>query len=118
MKTPFLPGLLLALLLLLGASQPVFAAETTGADALLAAYRELRPKLDTNAFGAPIHVESSEQEKLKRGEVYGVVAHPFARLAEALRMPREWCAIALLHLNIKTCTHERTEKGEWLNFYR
>ena len=49
--------------------------------------------------------------------MYGVVAHPFARLAEALRTPREWCAIALLHLNIKTCTHERTEKGEWLNLY-
>ncbi|HLD13861.1 MAG TPA: hypothetical protein VJB18_04010, partial [Burkholderiales bacterium] len=82
-----------------------------------AAYRDLRPKLEANAYGAPIHVESSEQDKLKRGKVYGVVAHPFARLAEALRTPREWCAIVLLHLNIKTCTHERTEKGEWLNFY-
>ena len=96
---------------------PVFAAETAGADALLAAYRELRPKLDTNAFGAPIHVASTEEGRLKRGEVYGVIAHPFAQLAEVLRTPREWCAIALLHLNIKTCTHERAEPGEWLNFY-
>lgn len=87
------------------------------ADALLATYRELRPKLDSNAFGAPIHVESSEHDKLKRGEVYGLIAYPFVRLAETLHAPREWCAIALLHLNIKTCTHERTEQGEWLNFY-
>jgi hypothetical protein len=117
MKTPFLPSLLLALLFLFGASQPVFASETAGADALLAAYRELRPKLETNAFGAPVHVTSSEEGKLKRGEVYGVIAHPFAQLAEVLRAPREWCAIALLHLNIKTCTHERADGKEWLNFY-
>lgn len=116
-KMPPLSSLLLTLLFLFGASRPVFAAEPTGADVLRATYRELRPKLEANVYGAPIHVESSEQDKLTRGEVYGVVAHPFARLAEALRTPREWCAIALLHLNIKTCTHERTGKGEWLNFY-
>jgi hypothetical protein len=129
-----IPSLLL-LSLLLGTGYPIFAAEsangpsaargprldpiaeTASADALLAAYRELRPKLDTNTFGAPIHVVSTEEGKLKRGEVYGVIAHPFAPLAEVLRTPREWCAIALLHLNIKTCTHERAEPGEWLNFY-
>lgn len=117
MKTPFLPSLLLALLFLFSASRPAFASETAGADALLAAYRDLRPKLEANVFGAPIHVESSEQDKLKRGEVYGVIAHPFARLAEVLRAPREWCAIALLHLNIKTCTYERADGKEWLNVY-
>src|SRR3989338_4245349 len=108
---------LLLLSLLLGVGLPAFAAETSGADALLAAYRDLRPKLDTNAFGVPSHVESSDLGNLKRGEVYGVVAHPFTRLAEVLGTPREWCAIALLHLNIKTCTHGRAGEGEWLNFY-
>ncbi len=107
----------LLLSLLFSASPPVFASETAGADALLATYRDLRSKLEINAFGAPVHVASSEEGKLKRGEVYGVIAHPFAQLAEVLRAPREWCAIALLHLNIKTCTQERTEEGEWLNFY-
>ncbi|MEK7262868.1 MAG: hypothetical protein AAB194_06125, partial [Pseudomonadota bacterium] len=66
------------MLLQFGIGHPVFAAETTSADALLAVYRELRPKLETNAFGAPVHVASSEEGKLKRGEVYGVIAHPFA----------------------------------------
>ncbi|MBI3574639.1 MAG: hypothetical protein HY083_03135 [Gammaproteobacteria bacterium] len=112
MKTPFL-----LLLLFFGASQPVFAAETAGADVLLAVYRDLRPKLEANVFDAPIYVESVEQDKLKRGEVYGVISYPFAQLAEVLRAPREWCAIALLHLNIKTCTHERADNNEWLNFY-
>ena len=112
-----MPSLLLTLLLQFGIGHPVFAAETTSADALLAVYRELRPKLETNAFGAPVHVASSEEGKLKRGEVYGVIAHPFAQLAEVLRAPRAWCAIALLHLNIKTCTYERADGKEWLNFY-
>ena len=58
-----------------------------------------------------------EEGKLKRGEVYGVIAHPFAQLAEVLRAPRAWCAIALLHLNIKTCTYERADGRGWLNFY-
>ncbi len=111
------PFLLLALLLFLGVGRPVFAAETAGADALLAAYRELRPKLEANVFGVPIHVESDDEGKLRRGEIYGVIAHPFSRLTETLRNPRAWCTIALLHLNIKTCTYEHTEEGEWLNFY-
>ena len=117
MKTPILPSLLLALLFLFGVSLPAFAAEAAGADALLAAYHDLRPKLEANTFGAPVHVKSFEEGKLKRGEVYGVIAHPFAQLAEVLRAPREWCVIALLHLNIKTCTYEHADGKEWLNFY-
>ena len=117
MKTPSLPSLLLALLFLFDINLPAFAAEAAGADALLATYRDLRPKLEANVYGAPIYVESADEGKLKRGEVYGVIAHPFAQLAEVLRTPREWCAIALLHLNIKTCTHEHAGGKEWLNFY-
>jgi hypothetical protein len=49
--------------------------------------------------------------------VHGVLAHPFAALAPALRAPREWCQIALLHLNIKTCTYERRDGQDWLTLY-
>lgn len=87
------------------------------ADALTARYQALRPQLETNVYGAPIHIESTEEDGLRRGEVYGVLAHPFAHLAESLRNPRAWCEIALLHLNIKTCTHERRDGGDALTFY-
>ena len=112
-----MPSLLLALLFLFDINLPAFAAEAAGADALLAAYHDLRPKLEANVYGAPIYVASAEEDGLKRGEVHGVLAHPFAALAPALRAPREWCQIVLLHLNIKTCTHERRDGADWLTFY-
>ena len=52
-----------------------------------------------------------------RGEVYSVANHPYSRLVQALRSPRNWCDLALLHLNIKTCTYERQDTSEWLTFY-
>ena len=115
MKMPFLPSLLL--LLLFGTSLPALAAEATGVDALLAAYRDLRPKLEANVYGAPIYVASAEEGERMRGEVYSVANHPYSRLVQALRLPRNWCDLALLHLNIKTCTYERQDTSEWLTFY-
>lgn len=91
-------------------------ADSTG-EALAARYQALRPQLETNAYGAPLYIESSEEGELRRGEVYGVLAHSFARLAESLHNPREWCEIALLHLNIKTCTYERLDGSDALTFY-
>jgi hypothetical protein len=109
-----LSGLRLALWLLLFA---VGSAWADDAGALTARYQALRPQLETNVYGAPIYIESAEDGELWRGEVYGVLAHPFARLSAALRYPREWCEIALLHLNIKTCTHERRDGSDALTFY-
>ena len=105
-----------ALLGLLWCVTPAVAADD-GAVALSARYQALRPQLEANAFGVPITVESAEEDGLKRGEVHGVLAHPFAALAPALRAPREWCQIALLHLNIKTCTYERRDGQDWLTLY-
>ncbi len=116
-EMPLLLNLLLALLLLLGASHRVFAAEAAGPEALLAAYHELRPKLETNVYGAPIYVESAEDGERMHGEVYSVVRDPYPRLARALRSPRNWCDLVLLHLNIKACVYERQDTSEWLTLY-
>jgi len=91
-------------------------ADSAG-EALTARYQALRPQLETNVYGVPIHIESAEDGELRRGEVYGVLTHSFPRLSEALRNPREWCEIALLHLNIKTCTHEKRDGADALTFY-
>ncbi len=87
------------------------------AAALAARHQALRAQLDRNAFGVPLVVESVEEDGLKRGEAYGVLAQPFTSLSQALTEPGAWCEIALLHLNIKTCTHERRGDGTWLTFY-
>ncbi|MBI3576108.1 MAG: hypothetical protein HY083_10730 [Gammaproteobacteria bacterium] len=115
MKTSFLSSLTLSLLLGLG--HPVFAAETTGADALLAVYRDLRPKLEANVYGAPIYVASADEGERMHGEVYSVANHSYLQLVQALRSPRNWCDVALLHLNIKACTYEQQNVSEWLTFY-
>ncbi len=114
-----LPALnrLVALCLFAGVAlaPPAFADDA--ATALMRRHETLRPQLEANVYGAPIHIESAEEGAQRRGEVYGVLAHPFARLTEALRQPRTWCEIALLHLNIKTCTYERREGADALTFY-
>lgn len=105
-------GLTIALLLTLA---PVAGANDP-ASALAVRYQALRAQLSNNAFGVPLAVESAEEGGLERGEAYGMLAQPFAALSPALADPRAWCEIALLHLNIKTCTHERRD-GDWLTFY-
>jgi hypothetical protein len=112
-RTPFALMRRLAVVALL-ASAPVAGADD--AAALAARHQALRAQLDRNAFGVPLVVESAEQDGLQRGEAYGVLAQPFTALARALADPRAWCEIALLHLNIKTCTHARRD-GDWLTFY-
>lgn len=100
--------LLLVLASVAGADEP--------AQALAARHQALRAQLENNAFGVPLAVESAAEDGLQRGEAYGVLAQPFAALAQALTDPRAWCEIALLHLNIKTCIHER-RAGDWLTLY-
>jgi len=104
----FVFALLLTLAPVAGADDP--------ASALAARQQALREQLESNVFGVPLAVESAEEGGLERGEAYGVLARPFTALSSALADPRAWCEIALLHLNIKTCTHER-RGGDWLTFY-
>lgn len=92
-----------------------FAAD--GADALSARYRALRAQLDASPLGLPIVVESLEDGSQIRGEVHAVLQQPFAPLMARLKTPRDWCQVVLLHLNVKTCTHEGGATGEWLTFY-
>lgn len=92
-----------------------FAAD--GADALSARYRALRAPLDASPLGLPIVVESLEDGGQIRGEVHAVLQQPFAPLMARLKTPRDWCQVVLLHLNVKTCTHEGGATGDWLTFY-
>lgn len=52
----------------------------------------------------PLHVESSEFPKGISSEITGVVDHPFAPTAAALKDPSHWCEILMLHLDTKDCS--------------
>ncbi len=77
------------------------------AAALAGRFDTIRPQLDASPLGIPAIVSSSEDGDLAQGEVHALLALPFPLLAERLAVPRDWCQIVLLHLNVKACTHER-----------
>jgi len=79
-------------------------APADGAAAQLRArYEALAPLLAHNDFGRPIALESQEQAHSVSGDVYAVLDYPFASVDQALRSPRSWCDVLILHLNTKYC---------------
>ena len=90
----FLPWMFLAL---------AAAVEAQDAQALRARHAALREKLADNAFGRPLHVESSENGGKHEGATYAVLEQPFSRVGAALRRPAQWCEVLILQANIKEC---------------
>lgn len=99
--------------LLGGAAQ---ARDDTAA-ALAGRLQALRATLATSPLGVPLVVGSVEDGELVHGEVHALLAQPYDRLAARLSKPREWCDVALLHLNVKGCTHEQAAGRDWVTFY-
>jgi len=80
-------------------------------------YQARQPELQNNAFGIPVTIQSSDQNQLMLGVVYGVMDQPFAAVRQALISPQAWCEIVPQHLNIKACTDERVDNYCQLTFY-
>jgi hypothetical protein len=93
------------------------AAHAAVADSLAARYAAWRPMVASEAGSPALAVTSSDDAGRMRGDIDGVVNARFDVLAAHLASPRDWCDIALLHLNVKTCTHERDASGDTLTFY-
>jgi hypothetical protein len=87
------------------------------AAALLAKHEALRDRLANNPFNRPVYLESIENAGNLKGEVYGVVAHPFMQVAQVLREATNWCDILMLHLNVKLCRAEEVTLPHSLNVY-
>jgi len=88
----------LCFLLMAAAQSPREAAS-----ALKEKHAELREALENNAFGSPVHLVSREGPDSISGEVYAVIAKPFAQAMQAMEHPADWCEIMFLHLNTKYC---------------
>jgi hypothetical protein len=88
----------LALTLLGGA-----AAAPGDGSALLSRYENLKPALARSPFQRPLLLESNASSSEPHGDVYAVIAEPFASLMPALQRAEHWCDILLLQLNIKRC---------------
>jgi hypothetical protein len=91
------------------------ASRGSPAAALIGKYEDIRGRIAqtrANEFRSPIVLESVETSGNLRGDVYAVVAHPFADVFVALRDMTEWCDILMLHLNVKYC---RSAQGAGAN---
>lgn len=64
---------------------------------------ELMRELRNGALSAPLHVVSADSPSGAHGDVYAVVDHSFALMAQALARPSQWCDVLILHLNVKRC---------------
>jgi hypothetical protein len=93
------------------------ASRENTADALSNRYRTMLSQLSASPLGVPVLVTSFEDGDQMRGEVHATLPQSFDNLVARLSVPREWCQIVLLHLNIKACTHEHETSRDWLTFY-
>jgi hypothetical protein len=86
-----------------GAPAQDAASPSPGAAALRARYDGLADKLAHNAFGRPVVLESKQDSSRLQGEIVARVDQPFTMVEKALQGTDNWCAILILHLNVKMC---------------
>jgi hypothetical protein len=98
---------------------PVQGPEVSHADntVLLQKSHEIEEKLLNTESPIPIHLESFEGNNSLRGDVYGIIEHPFDDVRSVLCVPDTWCDIASLHFNIKACTCSSLRNKWLLTFY-
>lgn len=99
------------------------AATTTPTDApsqtattsspLVDKFHQLKDQLAQSVFGSPILLNSETGKDHAQGEVYALLDAPFTAIEETLSQPAQWCELAILHVNIKTCTYH----DDQLRFY-
>ena len=113
---------LLSALLVSALFIPVHAAlaQAPSAESLLATRETLLESLGHNQFARPIHLESSDNGKGLKGDVYAEINFPFAAVSKALDEPADWCDIMLAHLNTKQChvTQDKTGSALLLRMVR
>jgi len=79
------------------------APDINSAAALRTKYAEMGQQLGNNQFKRPLYLDSADSSSHVRGEIYALIAYPFAVVNEALNDPTHWCDVMLLHLYTKHC---------------
>jgi len=94
---------------LFAACAPVLAdpPRADAAAGLRAKQEAMRGRLEHNAFGRPVDIESWEKDNHLGGDVYAIVRYPFATVGGALDKPATWCEVLILPFNTKYCSASR-----------
>ncbi len=107
----------LLLLVVIGMSFSVPPAHAHDAAMLKARYADLREKMASNQFQRPLYLESSESTGQLKGDIYALVAQPYAIVGPALQGRDQWCDILILHQNVKSCRVSSATGGEALSLH-
>lgn len=78
-------------------------SEPDAAARLRERYSALSGQLQQSSIQPGLYLESAENSRSARGDVYAVVDYPFATVRDAFANPESWCEAMLLHLNVKYC---------------
>ena len=104
-----IPGRLLRLcaacLVFIGSAYSAWAAPAVRdpVNLLRDKHTALEQHLQRNPFGRPLVLESRESPNRVTGEIYAVVAYPFAQVHTNLNRADQWCDVISLHINTKYC---------------
>lgn len=80
-------------------------------------YRVHMAALRKSGFGLPVLVESLERDDRAHVDVYGIFNYPFDSVADALKVPANWCDIVSISPNVKACTHREQGGDRLLTIY-
>lgn len=97
----------------------LFPITAVNADYTILANKHLKitQQLEQNIYGVPIFIESGIEAQSQRGDVYGIIHHPFNEVKTAFSSAQNWCDVAPLHLNIKACTYQKLNGDYQLTLY-
>ena len=76
------------------------AVAPPNAAALKQKYGDSRQRLEKNAFGRPLALESRERSGGLEGEVHALLPHPYEAVREALSRAQGWCELLTLPFNL------------------
>lgn len=79
------------------------SAAPDDAAGLRARFEALRQRGTDALFDRPMVLQSTETGDRAKGDVFALVAHPYARVRETLMGAESWCALLMLHLNMQYC---------------
>lgn len=90
-------------------------AQAQDATSLKNRHTDLQEQLTKNSFKRPIYIESNQTADTLQGDIYAVIAQPFAITSAALQDKNNWCDILILHINVKYCMASTKPSGDFLN---
>jgi len=76
-----------------------------------------------SAFTKPIdknlalRIQSHEQDRRLRVNVYGFVDYPYSQVADVLASPAAMCDFLILNMNVKACTYQQGERRANMTIY-